>query len=178
MAHSIFSGTPTWVWFLLVALTWMGLRQTLTRQVSLTRVTLMPLAMAGLSLYGTATAFAAQPWVLLVWAMAASTAVLLVLRRPASQGTRFDLASQTFTLPGSWAPLALISGIFATKYAVGVTVAIAPALLHSIPMALMVGLLYGVFSGVLAARTLRLWRLAAATDAAWHGQVANRASAV
>lgn len=177
MTHHIFSGAPTWVWFLLVALIWLGLRQTLTRQVSLTRVTLMPLGLVGLSVYGTATVFAAQPWVLLVWAMAAATLVLLVLRRPVPQGTRFDLASQIFTLPGSWAPLALIAGIFCPKYAVGVTASIAPELLHSIPVALTVGLLSGVFSGVLAARTLRLWRLAAATDAAWRGQAKNRAAA-
>lgn len=177
MAHHILSGTPTWVWFLLAALVWTGLRQTLTRQASLARVTLLPLALVALSLYGTATAFAAQPWVLLVWAKAALLMALLVLRRPVPAGTRFDLATQTFTLPGSWAPLLLISGIFCTKYAVGVAAAVAPALLHSTPAVLLVGLVYGAFSGMLIARTLRLWRLAAATDAAWHGRPLVQAAA-
>ncbi len=177
MAHDILLHTPTWVWALLLALVWAGLRQTLTRQVSLTRVTVLPLVLVGLSLYGTATVFASQPWVLLVWAKAALLVALLVLRRPVPQGTRFDLSSQTFTLPGSWAPLVLITGIFCTKYAVGVTAAVAPALLHSTPVALGVGALCGVFSGVLGARTLRLWRLAAAADAAWHGQTTRSTAA-
>lgn len=172
MAQHIFSGTPTWVWFLLVALAWLGLRQTLTQTASLRRVTLMPLALVALSLYGTVTVFGDQPLALLVWAKAAAVATLLVLRRPVAPNTRFDLASQTFTLPGTWAPLALMMTIFCTKYAVGITNAINPSLLHSTTIALVVSTLYGVCSGVLIGRALRLWRLAGATDAAWHGQAA------
>ncbi len=67
--------------------------------------------------------------------------------------------------------------IFCTKYAVGVTNAINPALLHHTAVALTVSTIYGVCSGVLIARAIRLWRLAAAADAAWHGQAPNAATA-
>jgi hypothetical protein len=168
MAQHIVSGTPTWVWVLLAVLAWLGLRQALTQTASLRRVTLMPLALVALSLYGTVTVFGSQPLALLVWATAAAASAFLVLRRPVPPGTRFDLASQTFTLPGSWAPLALMMAIFCTKYAVGITNAINPTFLHSTAVALTVSALYGLCSGVLIARALRLWRLAAQTDAQWH----------
>lgn len=177
MAQHILSGTPTWVWFLLVALAWLGLRQTLSQTASLRRVTLVPLALVALSLYGTVSVFGSQPLALLVWAKAAAVAAVLVLRRPVPAGTRFDLASQTFTLPGSWAPLALMMAIFCTKYAVGITNAVNPALLHSTAVALGVSAVYGLCSGVLIARGLRLWRLAAQTDAQWHHGAAPRATA-
>jgi hypothetical protein len=173
MAQHIVSGTPTWVWVLLAVLAWLGLRQALTQTASLLRVTLVPLALVALSLYGTVTVFGSQPLALLVWAMAAAASAFLVLRRPVPPGTRFDLASQTFTLPGSWAPLALMMAIFCTKYAVGITNAINPTFLHSTAVALTVSALYGLCSGVLIARALRLWRLAMATDAAWHGPAAS-----
>jgi hypothetical protein len=173
MAHSILSGTPTWVWFLLVLLLSLGLRQTLTQTATLRRITLMPAALVALSLYGTVTVFGDQPLALLVWAKAAAVSAYLVLRRPAATGTRFDLASQTFTLPGTWAPLALMMTIFCTKYAVGITNAINPGLLHSTTVALVVSAIYGLSSGMLIGRALRLWRLAAAADAAWHGQPAT-----
>lgn len=173
MAHSILSGTPTWVWFLLVFLAWMGLRQTMTQTASLRRVTLMPLALVALSLYGTITVFGDQPLALLVWAKAAATTAFLVLRRPVAVGTRFDLASETFTLPGTWAPLALMMTIFCTKYAVGITNAVNPAVLHTTAVALTVSAVYGLSSGVLIGRALRLWRLAMAADAAWHGKTAT-----
>ena len=177
MAHSIFSGTPTWVWVLLVVLLSMGLRQTLTQTASLRRVTLMPLALVALSLYGTVTMFGDQPLALLVWAKAAATAAFLVLRRPVAPGTRFDLASQTFTLPGTWAPLALMMTIFCTKYAVGITNSVNPALLHSTAVALVVSAIYGLSSGVLIARALRLWRLAMAADQSWLRQQPTSATA-
>jgi len=154
MAQHIVSGTPTWVWVLLAVLAWLGLRQALTQTASLRRVTLMPLALVALSLYGTVTVFGSQPLALLVWAMAAAASAFLVLRRPVP--------------PGSWAPLALMMAIFCTKYAVGITNAINPSFLHSTAVALTVSALYGLCSGVLIARALRLWRLAAQTDAQWH----------
>ena len=57
-------------------------------------------------------------------------------------------------------PLALILGIFLTKYFVGVELALQPTLASSSEFALQIGTLYGVFNGLFAARALRLWRLA------------------
>ncbi len=83
-----------------------------------------------------------------------------LLRRPLPARTRYDAATRRFILPGSPLPLLLILGIFLTKYAVGVTLAMRPALGGETDFALSVAGLYGIFSGILLGRALRLWRLA------------------
>jgi preprotein translocase subunit SecF len=160
MLAQIIIHTPLWVWGLLLALLALGLNQMVTRTVALRRTTFLPLAMVALSLYGTVSAFGTAPPVLLAWLVAGAAAGALVLKRPLPPGTRFDAASRRFTVPGSAVPLALIVGIFLVKYGVGATLAVQPALAHSADFRLVFGALYGIFSGVFAARAIRLWRLA------------------
>ena len=57
-------------------------------------------------------------------------------------------------------PLALILGIFLTKYLVVVELALQPALARDSGFALQIAALYGVFNGLFAAPALRLWKLA------------------
>jgi hypothetical protein len=90
--------------------------------------------------------------------------IAALLRRKLAPGVRYDAARARFTLPGSAVPLALMMGIFLTKYAVGVALSVAPALSRDAAFAAVVGGLYGAFSGVFGARALRLWRLALAED--------------
>lgn len=169
MNNPLITHTPFWVWPLLAALVFLGLRQTLTQQASLRRITLVPLILVGLSLMGTAQAFGGQVLALLVWFKVAVSMAWWVQQRPLAEGTRYDLASERFTLPGSWVPLGLMMGIFITKYAVGATQALNPALLQQTPVAVGVSALFGLCSGILVGRAIRLWRLAAQTDAHWHG---------
>ncbi|MBT9507000.1 MAG: hypothetical protein IV109_10400 [Rhodoferax sp.] len=164
MLNQILANTPRWVWVLLVALLWLGLSQAVTRTASLKRITLMPLAMIGLSLYGTVAAFGAEPQVLLVWLCAGGLMAALVLQQPLQDATHFDTWKRRFTLPGSWVPLMLILGIFMTRYIVGAVTAMQPALAHDASFSLAFGALYGAFSGVFLARAARLWRLALQAD--------------
>ncbi len=157
MLAQIIIHTPLWVWGLLLAL---GASQLLTRSVALRRTTALPLAMVALSLYGTVSAFGTGPQVLLAWLVAGAVAGVLVLQRTLPHGTRFDAASRRFTVPGSAVPLVLIVGIFLVKYFVGVTLVMQPVLAHETSFQLGFGALYGAFSGVFAARGIRLWRLA------------------
>ena len=160
MLNQIVTNTPRWVWLLLAALLWLGLSQALPRTASLKRITVMPLAMTGLSLFGTVTAFGAEPQVLLTWLSAASLSVALLIQRSPSEATRYDPASRRFTLPGSWVPLLLILGLFATKYVVGAVSTMQPALARETGFSLSFAMLYGGFSGVFLARAAQLWRLA------------------
>ena len=160
MLNQIFAHTPRWVWVLLLALLCLGLSQSVTRRASLRRVTLLPLVMAGLSLYGAVSGFGAQA-PLLFWLASAAASAALVLRRGLPEGTRYDALRLEFTLPGSWMPMALVLGIFLTKYFVGVVTALQPALVGDPLFAFTLSALYGAFSGVFLARALRLWRLAA-----------------
>lgn len=102
MLQQILANTPHWVWLLLLlALLGLGLSQAITRTASLKRIAILPLAITGLSLYGTITAFGADPQVLLVWLSTASLIVTLVLRQALPDATRYDTATQRFTLPAA-----------------------------------------------------------------------------
>ena len=160
MLIQILLHTPAWVFGLFVLLLWVGAKQLLAGSVSLTRVTILPLAMTGLSVYGVASAFGNEPMALVAWIAAALVLVGLVFTRPLPATTRYDAASRRFHLAGSAVPLALMMGIFFTKYVVGVLLAMHPELRHQTLFALGTGTLYGAFSGIFAARALRLWRLA------------------
>jgi hypothetical protein len=163
MLGPVLKSTPTWVWGLLAVLAGLGLSQARTRDASLARIALMPIAMVALSLWGTLSAFGSSPqlgYVLAAWFATAAVALALVARMAPPAGTRYDAGSRTFTLPGSWIPMLLILGIFLTKYIVGVELAMRPTLALDGQYTLVVAALYGVFSGVFAGRAARLWRLA------------------
>lgn len=156
----IVAGTPGWVWALLIGLVVLGLLQTRARKAKLARVVTLPVAMGGLSLYGTVSAFGSAPAVLLAWALALGAVLAISLRQSAPAAARYNATRREFDLPGSWVPMVLILGIFLTKYAVGVATAMQPALRADVAFALPVAVLYGVFSGLFAGRTLGLLRLA------------------
>ncbi|KWT72441.1 DUF6622 family protein [Variovorax sp. WDL1] len=164
MLTQILAHTPRWVFVLFALLVWLGLKQLRAGTVSLARVTLLPIAMIGLSFYGMLSTFGDSPAALLGWAGAATTLLLAVQRWPLPASARFDAATRTFHLPGSAAPLALMMGIFFTKYAVGVLLAMHPELARHAGFALGIGSLYGTFSGIFSARALRLWKLAIRED--------------
>lgn len=161
---SIVERTPGWVAYLLLALLALGVSQLFRRRASLPRVLMTPAAMTGLSVYGMVSAFGASPrlaMTLTVWLAVAGlcTALALRWRDAAPHGTSFDAAKHSFELPGSAVPLALIIGIFLTKYVVGVEMAMQEALARDSTFALGIAVVYGAFNGIFAARTLRLLRL-------------------
>lgn len=156
--------TPRWVFALFLLLLWLGARQLVAHDPGLGRVTLMPLAMGALSVLGLVSVFGDSPVALAGWAVAALAALALVLRRPLPVTTRYDAARRRFHVAGSAAPLMLMMGLFLIKYAVGVALALHPELRRQAAFGLAVPLLYGAFSGVFAARALRMWRLSSAPD--------------
>lgn len=160
MFTHIISNTPSWVWGLLVGLIALGLSQSVARVASLQRVLVLPAVMGGLSLFGMVSAFGLAPGAALAWLVGALGTGLPVLRVRLPAGTAWDSASRVFTLPGAWSPLLLILGIFLTKYGVGVSLAMQPALAQNGSFALLISVLYGAFSGIFLARAARLWRLA------------------
>ena len=160
MLTEILVHTPRWVWAILLVLLWLGLVQTTPRQARLRRVILLPLAMTGLSLYGTLSSFGTVPASWVMWMGAASMTLAWVASSALPTDVRYEASRRTFSLPGSWAPLALMMAIFLTKYAVGVMLAMQPALAHDSAVAAIVASLYGAMSGVFLGRMARLLRLA------------------
>ena len=161
-ALDIVRGTPAWVGALLAALIVLGLSATRARSASPARLALLPVAMLGLALWGVQSAFATSgrlAELLALWAVCFAAMLALGLRGAAPAGTRWNAAAHRFHLPGSWAPMALIGGVFLIKYTVGVQLALEPALAREAGFALAVTGLYGLLSGWIAARTLRVLRL-------------------
>ena len=165
MLLQIILHTPKWVFAVFVLLVWLGCKQLMSGSVSLAKVTVVPIAMAGLSLAGVISAFGDSPGALLGWAVAAAALVLVVLQQPLPAGTRYDRAAREFQVAGSAVPLVLMMGIFFTKYVVGVALAMHPELRQQASFAVAVPMLYGAFSGIFAARAVRLWKLAIRSDA-------------
>lgn len=160
MVMQILGRTPLWVWGLLAGLTVLGLLQTRRREVPVPRLVVLPLALGGFSFGGLLSDFGAQPVLVAAFTGAAALMVLTLAGRPAPAGVQFDARDRLFVLPGSWVPLALILGIFLTKYAVGVSLAMQPALKAEPAFALAIATVSGVFTGLFAGRSLRLLRLA------------------
>lgn len=166
MLAPILNHTPVWVWGLLVGLVALGLQQARTRQASLVRVSITPVAMTALAVWGNVSGFGASPVfasVMLTWLVAAAAMVAVFAPLAPPKGTVYDAETRSFHIPGSWVPMALIVAIFLTKYVVGVELAMRPTLAQDSQYALIVGALYGLFSGTFIGRAVRLWRFASPT---------------
>ena len=160
----ILTHTPLWVFTLFFGLVYLGYLQSRTRQVSRGRLIVLPLAMLAWSLYSVWSTFDAHLTALAAWACAWVAVVVIGLAWVPSRRVAYDASTAQFTVPGSWMPLALMMGIFFTKYAVGVALGMHLAQANDVSFALPVSALYGAFSGVFAARAARLWRLAMAQE--------------
>jgi len=165
MMVPILQRTPYWVWGVLSVLIAFGISQLRPRRVSFARALGVPMAFKLLSVLGVMSAFRASDnlgYALAIWAVfAAAVAVTLAMLRPAPPaGTRYLAGEHRFELAGSAIPLLLVLGIFLTKYYVNVEVALRPEMTRDLASVMVVAGAYGFFSGVFAAGSLRLWRLA------------------
>lgn len=163
MLIQILANTPPWVFAVLALLAWMGGRQLVAGSAHLYLVIGLPLILVAFAITGVIHAFGHSSAGLLAlagWAATATVAVAAVSRLSLNPAVRYDAASRRFFQPGSWVPLALMMGIFLTKYGVGVTLAFHPEYAHQAGFAVGISTLYGLFSGVFAGRALRLIRLA------------------
>lgn len=163
MVWALITHTPAWVWTLLAALVVLGLVQARERRAGMARIAALPAGMSALSLWSTVSAFGASPqfgFVAATWLAAAAAAFVAVAPMAPPGGSRFDPATRTFTLPGSWAPMALILSLFALRYGVNVALALQPGLAADIAFTLPAAAAYGAFSGVFSGRAARVWGLA------------------
>jgi len=152
---AILTRTPAWVWLVLAGLIALGLLQARDHVVPRPRVIVQPVALGALSLWGVAGAFGLHAMVEGAWL----AGLLLGLA-----ATRvFNLPRQVQALPdgrfaigGSLVPLAMLMAVFFMRYAVNVSIAIAPGLKVDAGFAALAALLYGVPTGLLAGRALRI----------------------
>lgn len=161
----IVTHTPIWVWLLLGFLVYLGIKQSRDRQVPKNRAFILPVVMIVFSLHGVISSFGGGFDSLLFWGVSFVATLLIGVLIFPSQQARFDESMQCFFIQGSWRPLFLILGIFTIKYTVGVMEGMQSSFLTLSFVVDGLSLLYGVFSGVFAARSVRLWRLSRPTQA-------------
>ena len=154
---------PAWVPALFLVLVFLGYRQSLPHTVKPARLVAIALAMFGLSLYGVLGAFGPEPPALLAWAVGYGVAVSLGARHfipglvPVGNRVR---------IPGSWAPLALVLGIFTAKFVLGFAAATHAPVLRLPGFAVGMSLALGALSGGFGARALAVHRCATSTSVA------------
>lgn len=153
---------PVWVSALLLGLIALGLLQTRTRHVGQRRLLGINIALTVFTLVGVVQQWRHTPWLavgLLSWAASCAVVAWALGQGAAPAGASYNAETRRFTVPGSWLPLALFMAIFACKFVVGMLSATAPEALHSVQAAMGISALYGLFSGLLNARALRLLKL-------------------
>ena len=160
MFISIVQHTPVWVWGLLVALIALGLWQTRDREMTLTRITILPLVLIALSLSGVLSAFGHFPVALGGWSAGVAAALAFGRQFVPLRGAHWSAETGRLHVPGSWLPLALIVGLFCIKYFAGVNLSLNPALAADTTFAGLCSLAYGAFSGLFLARAMSLRGLA------------------
>ncbi len=160
MLLEILKRTPPWVFVLFAALVFFGVMQSRTRQVTLARVTILPVVLIGLSLSGLLGSFGGNAntgFAIAAWLAALATAVLINRYAKWPRNVVYTASTRTFLVEGSWLPLAVMMTIFFTRYAVTVALAMNPGLAASPWLATGVSFAYGLMSGAFLARALRIF---------------------
>jgi hypothetical protein len=157
IASEILAKTPVWIYPLLSGLIVLGLIQTKDRSMGWLRTVLIPFGFLIFSLYGVLSSFGLHAATTLLWlggvlAGAAVGMALGVTAQPSS-------TARQVVVKGSWVPMAMIMGIFLTKYSVGVATALQVPALQTAQSAYLISLLYGVFSGVFVGRAVLVLRM-------------------
>jgi len=142
-----------WVGVGVCAITLLGARQLRDLRVSRTRLLLLPAGLGAYALISISAVFGATAAPAWLAGVALAFALNRLLRWPRDVQLGGD---GTFLLRGSVWPLLLMWTIFALRYAATVTLVLHPALLHDPTMGAGFSAVYGVLSGLFAARAWRV----------------------
>lgn len=152
----IITNTPVWVWVLLALLIYRGAIASVTRDIALKRTLIIPIVMLGLSVQGIAAAFGANPVAMATWAALAMVGSVITWQLFRTDRVVADPSRGIVRIRGSWTPLILMMGIFFTKYAIAVTLAMKSGLRTELTFVIAVCALYGIFNGIFIGQALRV----------------------
>ncbi len=155
----IFFKAPVWIWPLLLVLIALGLLQSRTRAMPPLRMIIISTAMLCMSAYGVMTAFHGSGWALLAWLALLSMTLLICNQLGYPRGWQWDVSTKRLQVPGSWLPMVLYVGIFLIKFAVGALLTMRPTLAQQLNFSVPISALYGLLSGIFAARALHALQL-------------------
>lgn len=149
---------PTWVYGLFALLLALGLLFTRARAVHPVVPTLMAMGFGCYSLYGVISSFGASPATVASWATGMAVSAFLVRPHFGPRELSLVPGSPKILVPGSWLPLALMMGIFAVKFFVGVVRGARLPVGTEVWFAPAVCLTLGLLSGGFTARGLNVRR--------------------
>ena len=157
MIMEIITHTPTWVFIVFALVVARGVSAMRTRPIQLPMLIGLALAFVAFGAQGAWTRTGDTPWPMLTWLVGLALGVcagFLSVPKSTVFGQR-----QAAQQRGSVVPLLLILLIFASRYVAGVVGAMHPELLDPMPMRLLLAGVYGILTGVLGGRTLRVCQL-------------------
>ena len=154
MLNQIVSHTPAYVWGILAFLILRGVIAMRTREIGINKLFIIPVVMLVLSLQDIGVKFGFSGVAVTIWALALAATVALMWQFSAA---RVAPAAQPgrVIVRGSLFPLALMMGIFATKYTAAIVVAVQPHLRQDLLFTVFVCALFGVFNGYFLGRLAR-----------------------
>lgn len=152
-AAAIVSHVPSYVWAILAFIVVMGLLQRRDQRVSRARLVLLPAVWAIFGAWGVESSFGMNALPLAAWSVGLTGGLLLVKRTGWPGGARHETETQRFFVPGSWLPMALMLTIFVAKFALGMSLALQPALAREPHIALAFSALFGLLGGLFLGRS-------------------------
>jgi len=165
---AILGHIPLWVWAILALLLALGFKQSRDQFLPRARLALLPMIWLAYGAWGVHSAFGASTLTMTAWAFGLLFSLKLFREIGAPAGSRFDSERQQFFVPGSWLPMAVMLTLFCAKFALGMSLALQPALAANSAVAMGFSALFGALAGCLLGRArniLCLQRMAASSPA-------------
>ena len=152
----ILTHVPKYVWVILLVITIIGLRQCRETAMRPRRLVILPALWLVFGAWGVEKSFGLDGLPGLAWlvGIGLGAGTVRALRWPGQ--ARFDAASRRFIVPGSWVPLALMLGIFALKFASGMSLALHPDHATHLGIAMASSAAFGLFSGAFLGRAINI----------------------
>jgi len=157
--HQVLAHTPPWVWGILAAITFLGLKQVADHVVTTRRLAIAPVALGALSLWGVTNAFGLHIDVLVAWIVGAALAVAANQWLAWPRKVQYEGAGR-YAVQGSLWPLVGMWSVFAVRYVTTVTLVLHHDWAHGTVFSMAMPLVYGALSGLFLARSLRILRTA------------------
>ena len=152
----ILSHVPKYVWVILLLITMAGLKQSRDNAMRARRLVILPALWLVFGAWGVEKSFGLDGLPGLAWLVGIGLGVGTVraLRWPGQ--VRYDASVRRFLVPGSWVPLGLMLGIFALKFASGMSLALHPDYAASTTYAVLSSVAFGLFSGAFLGRAINI----------------------
>lgn len=150
--------TPKWVFGLMMMLIVLGLIQSQTRKVGMALAFSLPFFMLFLSFNGVTSNLGWKGSVLSFWLLGLliTSYVFMQLNR---NKVKWDIETGKFVLLGSWTPMMIFMGIFFTRYALGVAIALDADILLQPLISCLASVVLGALSGFFVARIMIYWQV-------------------